>query len=323
MDKKNKKKVHVQKGRVVIAMMCIVLGICIVDTLKRNIFIPDTPGSVVNEGIFNKKYELNGQPVTGPTNVSGESEPSTDFVQNEGFKEENIPAEKVKEGDLVIANEEHLINPAEKSALVDLEEFKNEYYTLADEGVYLSKDAAEALNSMMADYNEATGLDDFIAYGTTETFTGTGSYCPRYFQERVAGNTVDLALNGAGMVLSYDGEDEEGWIVDNCYKYGFIVRYPRDKSEKTGEEYCPWHLRYVGKVHAENMHATGMCLEEYVEYLKSYSASAPLKCTAGYSDCSIYYIKSEGDITVGLLPIGGAYDISGNNIDGFIITRYN
>ncbi|MCR4889879.1 MAG: M15 family metallopeptidase [Ruminococcus sp.] len=323
MGKDRKKKVHVHKGRVAIAMTCIAFVICIADGLKRNIFIPDTPGSVVVEGEFDKKYDANGQLATMPTTVGGESEPSTDFVQNEGFKEENIPADKVKEGDLVIVNEEHPVNPADKSDLVDLLEFRNEYYTLADEGIYLKKDAAEALNSMMADYNDATGLNDFIVYGTTETFTGTGSYCPRYFQERVTGNTIDLALNGAGMVLSYDGEDDEGWIVDNCYKYGFIVRYPKDKSEKTGEEYCPWHLRYVGKVHAENMHATGMCLEEYVEYLKGYNASAPLKVTVNYADCSIYYIKSEGDITVGLLPIGGAYDISGNNIDGFIITRYN
>ena len=51
----------------------------------------------------------------------------------------------------------------------------------------------------------------------------------------------------------------------NCYKYGFILRYPSDKSDITGISYEPWHYRYVGKDVAQEIHDKGICLEEYLE----------------------------------------------------------
>lgn len=57
------------------------------------------------------------------------------------------------------------------------------------------------------------------------------------------------------------------WIKENSYKYGFIVRFPENKKDKTGINYEPWHIRYVGVAHATKMHELDMCLEEYVEYL--------------------------------------------------------
>lgn len=71
---------------------------------------------------------------------------------------------------------------------------KNEFYSLVDEEVELNEDAAEALNRMMEDYANETGLADFIVYGTTDTYTGDGSFCPKAFAESKAGYCVDLAL---------------------------------------------------------------------------------------------------------------------------------
>ena len=53
-----------------------------------------------------------------------------------------------------------------------------------------------------------------------------------------------------------------------CHEYGFIIRYPYGKEDVTGISYEPWHLRYVGKPHAEIISAAGITLEEYVEMLK-------------------------------------------------------
>ena len=58
------------------------------------------------------------------------------------------------------------------------------------------------------------------------------------------------------------------WLQENAAQYGFVERYPADKVDITGIDYEPWHYRYVGKVHAEAMRERGMCLEEYVAYLK-------------------------------------------------------
>jgi D-alanyl-D-alanine carboxypeptidase len=55
--------------------------------------------------------------------------------------------------------------------------------------------------------------------------------------------------------------------ISNSYKYGFILRYPADKTEITGTIYEPWHYRYVGKEAAAEIYARGLCLEEYLEEL--------------------------------------------------------
>lgn len=57
------------------------------------------------------------------------------------------------------------------------------------------------------------------------------------------------------------------WIMNNCWKYGFTLRYPNEKSEITGIIYEPWHYRYVGVELATELHELGLCLEEYFEML--------------------------------------------------------
>ena len=63
-------------------------------------------------------------------------------------------------------------------------------------------------------------------------------------------------------------DDVYNWLLDNSYKYGFIQRYPSGKTSITGVANEPWHYRYVGKEAAEEIHQSGLCLEEYVENLR-------------------------------------------------------
>lgn len=55
------------------------------------------------------------------------------------------------------------------------------------------------------------------------------------------------------------------WLMKNSWKYGFVLRYPPEKSSITGIIYEPWHYRYVGRQAAEEMYARGLCLEEYLK----------------------------------------------------------
>lgn len=55
------------------------------------------------------------------------------------------------------------------------------------------------------------------------------------------------------------------WLMKNSWKYGFVLRYPPEKSSITGIIYEPWHYRYVGRQAAEEMHNKGLCLEEYLK----------------------------------------------------------
>lgn len=57
---------------------------------------------------------------------------------------------------------------------------------------------------------------------------------------------------------------EQKWLMSNCWKYGFILRYPTSKSSITGIGYEPWHYRYVGKEAAKIIMEQGICLEEYL-----------------------------------------------------------
>jgi D-alanyl-D-alanine carboxypeptidase len=56
---------------------------------------------------------------------------------------------------------------------------------------------------------------------------------------------------------------EVKWLMEHCAEYGFILRYPKDKTDITGVTYEPWHFRYVGAAAAEIMES-GLCLEEYL-----------------------------------------------------------
>lgn len=54
------------------------------------------------------------------------------------------------------------------------------------------------------------------------------------------------------------------WLMQNSWQYGFILRYPQDKSYITGIIYEPWHYRYVGREHAQKIYEADICLEEYL-----------------------------------------------------------
>ena len=54
------------------------------------------------------------------------------------------------------------------------------------------------------------------------------------------------------------------WLCENAHKFGFVIRYSADKTDVSGHDAEPWHLRYVGRYHAAKMYKSGACLEEYL-----------------------------------------------------------
>ena len=63
------------------------------------------------------------------------------------------------------------------------------------------------------------------------------------------------------------------WLAENGHKYGFIKRYPPDKTDITGVINEPWHYRYVGQKAAEEIYMQGICLEEYIGSIRRYGRS--------------------------------------------------
>lgn len=68
---------------------------------------------------------------------------------------------------------------------------------------------------------------------------------------------------------SFEDTKEFNWLKQNAEKYGFILRYPKEKESITKMTYEPWHWRYVGEENAKKMKSLGLCLEEYIDYLSN------------------------------------------------------
>lgn len=70
---------------------------------------------------------------------------------------------------------------------------------------------------------------------------------------------------------SFEDTPEALWLDKNCYKYGFVIRFPKGKEDYTGYKYEPWHLRYVGKQISKKIHNAGdISLEEYYGFSSVY-----------------------------------------------------
>ena len=84
--------------------------------------------------------------------------------------------------------------------------------------------------------------------------------------EHQTGWCCDLGRPGYGLT-SFDGTAEAAWVAENCWKYGFILRYPANKIDITGYIYESWHIRYVGPEAAKYIYDNNLTLEEYLGIL--------------------------------------------------------
>jgi D-alanyl-D-alanine carboxypeptidase len=68
-----------------------------------------------------------------------------------------------------------------------------------------------------------------------------------------------------GLAVDIADKDAQQWLQEHSWEYGFILRYPGDKTAETGYAYDPGHYRYVGREAAKEMWESGLCLEEYIQ----------------------------------------------------------
>jgi zinc D-Ala-D-Ala carboxypeptidase len=83
--------------------------------------------------------------------------------------------------------------------------------------------------------------------------------------EHQLGTTIDVTTEGDTDVDQSWGATPEGqWVATNAHKYGFLLSYPPDASDRTCYDYEPWHLRYVGRELAADVIDSGLSLREYL-----------------------------------------------------------
>ena len=172
---------------------------------------------------------------------------------------------------------------------VELGEINGKYTSGAQSSKYLDARVVETFNKMCKAASE-----DGVTLISVSSYR-TYSYQQTLYKNRVQrcineGLSEEEAKKKAATIVAFPGTSEHHlglavdinsveesfentkafrWLSDHAEEYGFILRYPEDKQSITKIIYEPWHYRYVGVEHAKAMNDLGMCMEEYVEYLKS------------------------------------------------------
>jgi len=136
-------------------------------------------------------------------------------------------------------------------------------------------DAQSAFDAMQADAKKA-GLSLWICSGfRSYTYQNTlyNNYVARDGKAKAdtysarpghSEHQTGLAMDINNASDSFNNTKEAKWIAENCYKYGFILRYPQGKQDITGYKYESWHVRYLGKALAKEVHDSGLTLEEFL-----------------------------------------------------------
>lgn len=132
-------------------------------------------------------------------------------------------------------------------------------YMFVADGYRTHKEQQELMDEKVEDYKRKV-LIGFIAEWFAEKWVAVPGT-----SEHQLGIAVDINAD----ISNSSSSEVYRWLAENAYKFGFIQRYPTDKTDITGISYEPWHYRYVGEEVAKEIFEKGICLEEYIEGLDS------------------------------------------------------
>ena len=242
-----------------------------------------------------------------------------------------LPHELIYSGELILVNakhsfKEHFANDTLKPVISQ------------NPGVLLKNNVVERLASVM---NEINGWEKIVAVSGWRSLVEQKNLYAQSVQENgkdftekyvaipghsehQTGLAVDLALKRETIDFirpdfPYMGICQR--FREKSILHGFIERYPRHKENITGIAHEPWHFRYVGMPHSAIMTKHGLCLEEYIGFIKAYRYKQNPYL---YGKVSVSYLEASKKEKIALEHDGMIHQhISGNNIDGFIITEWS
>mgnify|MGYP005779058155 FL=1 len=312
---------------VVIAACALLLNSCGKD--EGSAQVDAGAGNVTDSG--GGETEQNGG---GENQESDASIPPEEQDPMEGYTVKTMTEEDMQVGLQILVSNEHTYSfpEAAESQLVNLVENKSNSYSSSLNTTLILPVTVEHLNDMLDDYLAQGGATDIMVvsgYRTYEYQQGlfdrnaakNGIENAKRFvaqaggSEHHTGYAVDLYSNNNGDY--FEGVGEYKWVTDHCHEYGFILRYTEEKEPVTKIGPESWHFRYVGVPHSYIIVDNDFCLEEYIDYLRQFPFDGEhLTYTVGDQEYEIYYVEGL-EVPV---PESGNYTVSGNNVDGFIVT---
>jgi D-alanyl-D-alanine carboxypeptidase len=311
--------------------------------------------SAKEEAILNDTYLEEEVPVTGSDTLtdSGKNPVAADGE----FGTVTVQNSALDQGELVLVNFQHAYGPIDEVELMNAYTERTGKIKVSSTTLGMIPEAFHALEELVAGLVDDTGCDDLLLYSGHRSLaeqqriwdSNMASYGEDYTKTYVAvpghsehhsGYACDLGFyTDDGLSIPLVDHEYGPWVWAHCTEYGYILRYPEDKADITGIGHEQWHFRYVGLPHAYAVDVTGFCFEEYLEHLKNYTADTKMLHISGdrrLTDVNpaeiaslsggwlTYYVPAaDGDTTGVKLPGGakfGGYEISGNNVDGFIVT---
>ncbi|UOE53632.1 VanY-A/VanY-F/VanY-M family D-Ala-D-Ala carboxypeptidase [Cytobacillus oceanisediminis] len=239
--------------------------------------------------------------------------------------QKEIAEEQIYQGNLLLVNNKYPVHPESiKSDVINLSEQseRTRGYGLLNSEIFLSEDVAREFSEMI-DAAETEGVRNFSITSGFRGFEeqsvlyqemGSDYALPAGYSEHNLGLSLDVGSTQMKMADAPEGK----WIEENAWKYGFILRYPKDKTDVTGIQYEPWHIRYVGLPHSAIMKEKKFALEEYLDYLKE-EKQISVNMNGEKYTITYYPIPQSRTINV---PDDSYYEISGNNMDGVFVTVF-
>lgn len=242
-----------------------------------------------------------------------------------------LSEDKIYEGSLLLVNADH---PLRESGREQLLPVTAEYpdVLMMREAVYILHLIFEKLRCQdrivpVSGYRSAEEQTEIFRTSLEENgeeFTRRFVAVPNH-SEHQTGLAVDLGLKQEVIDFICPEFPYEG-ICDRFRRtapgYGFIERYPKGKEGVTGIGHEPWHFRYVGYPHSGIMDEQGLTLEEYMTFIRQYTPHHPLRWRKESRSMEVFFIQADRhgptEIT---LPEDSLYMVSGNNVDGFIVTQ--
>lgn len=305
----------------------------------------ESNGDTVSDQIISTDYQdvtTLSEPVTSApeTTESIETQAPVTEVPATPVKYVDITENDIFKGDLILVNYSLTDESGPKDDIVTIYSKKNKSYKVRDTRISLREPVIYALNDMIAAFELDNGTNDVLVINASRTvdeqqeiynsvvsskgqeYAEENSEKPGH-SEHQTGCAVDLSVyTDEGFTYRMSDKPEyEAWFKTNAAKYGFILRYPEDKKPLIGVCCSNFHLRYVGEAHAEYMNSHGLCLEEYLDKVRSFTWDGEhIKVSANDKDYEIYFVYYDSSDMRIPVPENSTYTISGNNTDGFIVT---
>ena len=197
------------------------------------------------------------------------------LLMDHGIKIGNLPvqtaiAQTISE-DILLVNAQHPL--PDGFSVDDLVKLYGEkrYFGLAASDICLTREVFEAADQMFHQANQdgVKGFTITSGYRTEEKQRElyendeVGTAAKPGTSEHQSGLAFDVTTRHDGG--GFEETEQFRWLSENCWEFGFILRYPKGKEDITGFPYEPWHYRYVGVKIAQEIHENGWTLEEYCE----------------------------------------------------------